>query len=169
MSNPSKPNSILALDPEHLRELDGVVLDADSYARHAPPRLAAPPAPAAFPAVPPAPAAQNAEAGPAGPGPVFAAEPQHVGWYQTNGQTAAYPVMAGAVPPGQTVVYGTGSGSYVSSYYTSFWTSYWTSYWFGSGSWVTEYFLRSFGGSFAGPGAGSAWGMALGGYGLELI
>ena len=33
---PTPPNNILKLDPEHLRELDGVVLDADSFSRHAP-------------------------------------------------------------------------------------------------------------------------------------
>lgn len=33
---PTPPNNILKLDPDHLRELDGVVLDADSFSRHAP-------------------------------------------------------------------------------------------------------------------------------------
>ena len=74
MSNQPVPNKILAMDPEHLREIDGVVLDLDSYARH----LEAPQAPeplsqeskASEPS-PPKPAVSESAA----PAPVFAAEP----------------------------------------------------------------------------------------------
>ena len=33
----SKPNGILAMNPEKYREIDGVVFDPDSYARHCKP------------------------------------------------------------------------------------------------------------------------------------
>ncbi len=33
----SKPNGILAMNPEKYREIDGVVFDLDSYARHCKP------------------------------------------------------------------------------------------------------------------------------------
>lgn len=160
MSKQPDSNKILAMDREHLREIDGVVLDLDSYARHTAPEQPAQP-PAASPA--PAPAAPA----PASPAPVFLVEPQHAGWYETK-EKIAYPIMVGAVPPGQDAaaqVTLTGSGSYVSSYLssfaTSFYTSWLTSYRYGSGSWLTSYFWGS------GSAATSAFG--VGGFGLELI
>ena len=41
----SKPNGILAMDPSNYREIDGVVFDLDSYAKHCAPAEQAPPAP----------------------------------------------------------------------------------------------------------------------------
>ena len=39
----SKPNGILAMNPERYREIDGVVFDLDSYARHCKPASEDPP------------------------------------------------------------------------------------------------------------------------------
>ena len=168
MSNQPVPNKILAMDPEHLREIDGVVLDLDSYARH----LEAPQAPeplsqeskASEPSPP-----KPAVSGSAAPAPVFAAEPQHVGWYEPAApEKIVYPIMAGAIPPQQgvqTLTAWTGSGSYLSSYLssfsTSFFTSFMTSYLQGSGSWVVSYWW--------GSGSATSSAFQAGGFGLELI
>lgn len=161
MSRQPNPNNILAMDPEHFREIDGVVFDLDSYARHCaqPPAPETPSAPPETPA-PPAPPAQQAQPAPpdtdaqpaaAAPAAVFAVDPQHVGWYEA-GETRriTYPIMAGAIEPGQTAgvcTIQTGSGSYVSSFFssyaTSFATSFVTSYLLGSGSWLSSYFFGS--------------------------
>ncbi len=154
----NQPNKILDLDREHLHEVDGVVLDQDCYERY----LAAQQSPLPEQAV--------AEPAPA-PAPVFAVEPQHVGWYQsTESEAIRYPMMAGAIAPGETVLQtpiyfgsGSGSGSYGSSYLasfsTSFLTSWITSYCFSSGSWVTSRF----------SGSNCTAAEFPGGFGLELI
>ena len=149
-----KKNRIVELDPEHLREVDGVVFDLDSFARHCAPHPGpASPAPQAAAPVPP----DDAGA----PAPVFLCDPVHIGWYPIQIEGPSYPIMAGAVQPGaaqQAVLWTTGgSGS------TSFLTSWRTSWYWGSGS----YWYRSSGmfGSFASSGSA----LLAGGYGLELI
>ena len=166
-----KPNKILELDQEHLREIDGVVLDEDSYARHAAPIETPPAVPAREASAPAAPQAEEAPS--AAPAPVFVVDPVHVGWYApATPEAVTYPIMAGAVIPPETamqmpVTYfsGSGSGSYFSSYLTSFSTSFlasWmTSYRYGSGSWITSWIYGS--GSMC-----SSAGLP-GGFGLELI
>lgn len=152
----SKPNGILAMNPERYREIDGVVFDLDSYARHCKPASEEPPS-------------QTDEAPSAAPAPVFAVDPYPDGWYPAEDGRPPVPVMGGALPPCesesdvireengvktvvQTVYYtpgsGSGSGSYTTSYTTSFRSS-------GSGS----------GGSYV---FGSCV-YTVGGYGLELI
>ena len=138
-------NGIVSMDPDNLREVDGVVFDLASYARHCEP--APEPAPESISAV---------------PSPVFLVDPVHLGWYAAVDGQDRVPIMGGCLPPNpeileqagqQTIVLrqilpmgsGSGSGSYLTSYRTS---------WFGSGS-----------GSFV---LGSAVFLA-GGYGLELI
>ena len=146
----SKPNGILAMNPEKYREIDGVVFDEASYARHCQPKTEAAPSPETAPE-----ASEPAQS--AAPAPVFAADDER----------PPVPIMGGAVPStadeetvvsasGETTVIqtvcvpcGSGSGSYVTSYTTSDRTSY-----SGSGS-----------GSFR-FGSGSC---PVGGYGLELI
>lgn len=140
----SRPSSgILALDPVHYREIDGVVFDLDSYERHRSPMDE--PAPAAAP-----------EHG------VFLADPQHDGWYSPTEDGSRYPVMGGPVTAPtadeplmcQSVVTCTiGSGSFTGSYLTSYLTSYQTSF---------------FGSSLLGSGSFCSSGFP-GGYGLELI
>ena len=143
----SKPNGILAMNPEKYREIDGVVFDEASYARHCQPKTEAAPSPETAP--------------------VFAVDPYPEGWYPADDERPPVPIMGGAVPStageetvvsasGETTVIqtvcvpcGSGSGSYVTSYTTSYRTSY-----SGSGS-----------GSFR-FGSGSC---PVGGYGLELI
>ena len=150
----SKPNGILAMNPERYREIDGVVFDLDSYARHCKPASEDPPS-------------QTDEAPSAAPAPGFAVDPYPDGWYPAEDGRPPVPVMGGALPPCesesdvireengvktvvQTVYYapGSGSGSYTTSYTTSFRSS-------GSGS----------GGSCV---FGSCV-YTVGGYGLELI
>ena len=58
----SKPNGILAMNPERYREIDGVVFDLDSYARHCKPASEERPS-------------QTDEAPSAAPAPVFAVDP----------------------------------------------------------------------------------------------
>lgn len=150
----AKKNGILALDPTHYREIDGVVFDLDSYARHCD---SAP--------VQDKPCVQAPS-----PAPVFPTDPIHVGWYESADNRPPVPMMGGCLPseavaqhPAEGVLtsdyfaenesvvtvtrtrlFGSaGSGSYLSSYTTSLHSS--GSYRFGSGS-------------------GS-----VGGYGLELI
>ena len=174
-----KKNRIVELDPEHLREVDGVVFDLDSFARHCAPHPApCPPAPAPTePAVAEsAPSEPIAESSP-GPAPVFLCDPVHIGWYPIRIEGPSYPVMAGAVQPGQQPLFQltqTGSGSFATSYLTSFLTSFttsWqTSWYFGSGSYwyrTSGSYLLSSGlfGSFSSAGTM----FAVGGYGLELI
>ena len=45
----SKPNGILAMNPEKYREIDGVVFDEASYARHCQPKTEEAPAPETAP------------------------------------------------------------------------------------------------------------------------
>lgn len=152
----SKPNGILAMNPERYREIDGVVFDLDSYARHCKPASEEPPS-------------QTDEAPSAAPAPVFAVDPYPDGWYPAEDGRPPVPVMGGALPPCesesdvireengvktvvQTVYYAPGSGSGSGSYTTSYTTSFRTS---GSGS----------GGSCV---FGSCV-YTVGGYGLELI
>ena len=152
----NQPNKILELDKEHLHEVDGVVLDQDCYERYLAAQHSSVPEQFAEPA--PTPAST----------PVFAAEPQHVGWYQpAESEESRYPIMAGAIMPGYAALHPSlcfsSSGSYVSSYLTSFSTSFpisWiTSYRFSSGSWGTSGFSGSNGTATESPG----------GFGLELI
>ena len=161
-----KKNRIVELDPEHLREVDGVVFDLDSFARHCAPHPG-PASPAQQTATPVPPDDTGA------PAPVFLCDPVHIGWYPIQIEGPSYPIMAGAVQPGaaqQAVLWttgGSGSSSYLSSFLTSFSTSFltsWrTSWYWGSGS----YWYRSSGmfGSFASSGSA----LLAGGYGLELI
>lgn len=149
------PNGILAMNPDKYREMDGVVFDLNSYARHCQP--SEPEVPADEPAVQAA----------AAPAPVFAVDPYHAGWYEAEEGQAPVPIMGGCLPPDETcavsegvvtvtrtVFTGPGSGSGSgSSYTTSYTTSYRVSY-LGSGS-----------GSYV---FGSCVYLA-GGYGLELI
>ena len=189
-------NKILEMDKEHLREIDGVVMDLDSYARHiavtppeTPPQTSIPqptaseqPRPPATQTVNPPPSApeNSTAASPPenhAPAPVFAMDPVHIGWYEpATPEKVSYPVMAGAIAPTepcqqQMVTYfsGSGSGSYLSSYTASFQTSFLT-------SWMTSYLLGSgswvtsflYGSGSAIYGFGSN-GILPGGFGLELI
>lgn len=152
----SKPNGILAMNPERYREIDGVVFDLDSYARHCKP-------------APEEGSSQTDEAPSVAPAPVFAVDPYPDGWYPAEDGRPPVPVMGGALPPCesendvireengvktvvQTVYYAPGSGSGSGSYTTSYTTSFRSS---GSGS----------GGSYV---FGSCV-YTVGGYGLELI
>lgn len=152
----SKPNGILAMNPERYREIDGVVFDLDSYARHCKPASEEPPS-------------QTDEAPSAAPAPVFAVDPYPDGWYPAEDGRPPVPVMGGALPPCesesdvireetgvktvvQTVYYAPGSGS-------------------GSGSYTTPY-TTSFRSSGSGSGGSCVFGSCVytvGGYGLELI
>ena len=152
----SKPNGILAMNPERYREIDGVVFDLDSYARHCKPASEEPPS-------------QTDEAPSAAPAPVFAVDPYPDGWYPAEDGRPPVPVMGGALPPCesesdvireencvktvvQTVYYAPGSGS-------------------GSGSYTTSY-TTSFRSSGSGSGGSCVFGSCVytvGGYGLELI
>ena len=156
----SKPNGILAMNPEKYREIDGVVFDLDSYARHCKP-------PEQEKKCEDTPKADEipAETPSAAPAPVFTVDPYPDGWYPAEDGRPPVPVMGGALPPResesdvireengvktvvQTVYYAPGSGSYTTSYTTNFRSS-------GSGS----------GGSCV---FGSCV-YTVGGYGLELI
>ena len=160
----SKPNGILAMNPEKYREIDGVVFDLDSYARHCKP-------PEQENKCEDTPKADEkpAETPSAAPAPVFAVDPYPDGWYPAEDGRPPVPVMGGALPPCesesdvireengvktvvQTVYYAPGSGSGSGSYTTSYTTSFRSS---GSGS----------GGSYV---FGSCV-YTVGGYGLELI
>ena len=160
----SKPNGILAMNPEKYREIDGVVFDLDSYARHC-----KPPEQEKKCEDTPKTDENPAEAPSAAPAPVFAVDPYPDGWYPAEDGRPPVPVMGGALPPCesesdvireengvktvvQTVYYAPGSGSGSGSYTTSYTTSFRSS---GSGS----------GGSYA---FGSCV-YSVGGYGLELI
>ncbi len=168
--------------PGELHEVDGVVFDADSYARYLQHygTAGSPPQEPPDDEIEGQAAAEEPETQPA-PAPTFYTDPQHIGWYPEGEGTPPVPIMAGAAPPcivheepapayfiapvrtvevirtpvGQTrtLVYGGGSGS--GSYVTSFTTSFLTSYRYGSGS-----------GSFFSSGSCI---FAVGGYGLELI
>ena len=160
----SKPNGILAMNPEKYREIDGVVFDLDSYARHCKP-------PEQEKKCEDTPKADEnpAEAPSAAPAPVFAVDPYPDGWYPAEDGRPPVPGMGGALPPCesesdvireengvktvvQTVYFAAGSGSGSGSYTTSYTTSFRSS---GSGS----------GGSYV---FGSCV-YTVGGYGLELI
>ena len=160
----SKPNGILAMNPEKYREIDGVVFDLDSYARHCKP-------PEQEKKCEDTPIADEnpAEAPSAAPAPVFAVDPYPDGWYPAEDGRPPVPVMGGALPPCesesdvireengvktvvQTVYYAPGSGS-------------------GSGSYTTSY-TASFRSSGSGSGGSYVFGSCVytvGGYGLELI
>lgn len=176
-------NRILEMSADELHEVDGVVFDADSYARYLQHCGEEKPRPLEEAACGAAEEPAEETASPQ-PSPTFYADPQHVGWYPAQADQPPVPIMAGAAAPavpevaepapryfiapvqtvevirtpvGQTqtrrLVYGGGSGS--GSYLTSFTTSFLTSYRFGSGS-----------GSFFSSGSCI---FAVGGYGLELI
>ena len=160
----SKPNGILAMNPEKYREIDGVVFDPDSYARHC-----KPPEQEKKCEDTPKTEENPAETPSAAPAPVFAVDPYPDGWYPAEDGRPPVPVMGGALPPCesesdvireengtrtviQTVYFAAGSGSGSGSYTTSYTTSFRSS---GSGS----------GGSYV---FGSCV-YTVGGYGLELI
>lgn len=147
MSN-TKKTRILQLDPAHFRELDGVVFDLESFARHcAPhPKKIAEPLPAPQAVSDPKPVSEPPKQQAA-----FAYEPVHVGWYPIEVKGTPYPIMANA-----NMIFGTSSGS--SSYLTSFLTSWQTI----SGSYLSS---GSFYSSYSSSGVLSC----AGGYGLELI
>ena len=114
-----KPRSILDLAPGKLREIDGVVLDLDSYAKHCP-----------APAEAPAPAAASSCADGGAPlACIQLSEPVHTGWYEAAEETVAYPIMERYAYAG-----GSGSGSYLTSFRTSYLRS--SSSWTSSGSGV---------------------------------
>lgn len=160
----SKPKGILAMNPEKYREIDGVVFDPDSYARHCKP-------PDQEKKCEDTPKADEnpAETPSVAPAPVFAVDPYPDGWYPAEDGRPPVPVMGGALPPReaeddvireengtrtviQTVYFAAGSGSSSGSYTTSYTTSFRSS---GSGS-----------------GGSSVFGSCVytvGGYGLELI
>jgi len=148
-------NGILAMNPEQYREIDGVVFDLNSYARHCKSEKTEEHAPE--------PQSDTA------PSPVFAVDPFLTGWYPAEEGCPPVPIMGGALPPGEWETYqmegntvlvmrtrwidtggsGSGSGSYVTSYITSYRTSYRSS---GSGSYLFGSCL-----------------FLVGGYGLELV
>lgn len=154
----AKSNGILSMDPEHCRELDGVVFDLDSFARHCQPAEEAPAEPE-----------QNAApVQDAAPAPVFAVDPRHDGWYPAEDGQPPVPIMAGALPPGESVEQIDEQGAVVVT--RTVWTGGGSGS--GSGSYTTSY-TTSFRISFFGSGAGSyCFGsgvFAVGGYGLELV
>ena len=87
----SKPNGILAMNPEKYREIDGVVFDEASYARHCQPKTEEAPAPETAPE-----ASEPAQS--AAPAPVFAVDPYPEGWYPADDERPPVPIMGGAVP-----------------------------------------------------------------------
>lgn len=188
-----RKNRIVEMDPAHLREIDGVVFDLDSFARHCAPHPTNRPAPAPIPepadapSVPPEPQIEAAcasvpdpaqetaptvpqEARQAAPAPVFQCDPVHVGWYEIRTELPAYPIMAGAVAPSG-VVTGVES-TFLSvpcgsgSYVSSYLSSYTVSF---TTSFATS-FLTSFTSSFLSswmtgsiPGSGLSSGAFLAG------
>lgn len=95
-----RPARIIDLDPT-LREIDGVVFDADSYEKHY---------------IPVSPLPQSAtdstdEKTPETAG-VFLCDPVHIGWHQNEDGTQ-YPIMGGMV------CLPCSSGSFLSSYLTT--------------------------------------------------
>ena len=160
----SKPNGILAMNPEKYREIDGVVFDLDSYARHCKPPEQEKKCEDTSKAD-----ENPAETPSAAPAPVFAVDPYPDGWYPAEDGRPPVPVMGGALSPCesesdvireengvktvvQTVYYAPGSGS-------------------GSGSYTTSY-TTSFRSSGSGSGGSCVFGSCVytvGGYGLELI
>ena len=155
----SKPNGILAMNPEKYREIDGVVFDPDSKPPEQEKKCEDTPKADENPAETPS----------AAPAPVFAVDPYPDDWYPAEDGRPPVPVMGGALPPReaeddvireengtrtviQTVYFAAGSGSGSGSYTTSYTTSFRSS---GSGS----------GGSYV---FGSCV-YTVGGYGLELI
>ena len=160
----SKPNGILAMNPEKYREIDGVVFDLDSYARHCKPPEQEKKCEDTSKAD-----ENPAETPSAAPAPVFAVDPYPDGWYPAEDGRPPVPVMGGALSPCesesdvireengvktvvQTVYYAPGSGS-------------------GSGSYTTSY-TTSFRSSGSGSGDSYVFGSCVytvGGYGLELI
>ncbi|MDY3618956.1 hypothetical protein [Agathobaculum sp.] len=142
-------NGIVSMDPDNLREVDGVVFDLTSYARHCEP-IHEP--------------VQALETASTAPTPIFPADPVHLGWYDAEEEKSRVPIMGGCLPPSHEILestaqesvvlrrfvpIGAGSGSYQTSYTTSHLTS-WSGSGYGSINWGSGVFL-------------------VGGYGLELI
>ena len=73
----SKPNGIVAMNPEKYREIDGVVFDEASYARHCQPKNEEAPSHETAPE-----ASEPAQS--AAPAPVFAVDPYPEGWYPAD-------------------------------------------------------------------------------------
>ena len=144
----SKPNGILAMNPEKYREIDGVVFDLDSYARHCKP-------PDQEKKCEDTPKADEnpAETPSVAPAPVFAVDPYPDGSLPPReAEDDVIREENGTRTVIQTVYFAAGSGSGSGSYTTSYTTSFRSS---GSGS----------GGSYV---FGSCV-YTVGGYGLELI
>lgn len=102
----TKRNRILELDPEHFRELDGVIFDEESFTRHC--------APHPMPQAEPTPEAISTPM----PQAVFDLSPVHVGWYPIEVKTPAYPIMA----KGELLL---GSSSYLCSFFSTSWQTSW--------------------------------------------
>ena len=81
----SKPNGILAMNPEKYREIDGVVFDEASYARHCQPKTEEAPSPETAPE-----ASEPAQS--AAPAPVFAVDPYPEGWYPADDERPPVPI-----------------------------------------------------------------------------
>ncbi len=161
----SKPYGILAMNPDKYREIDGVVFDLASYARHCQPLEEQ----QQLSQVEVQTTGDGTEPQNDAPTGVFAVEPFQEGWYPAEDGRPPVPIMGGALSPGDSLeeqqfngntitvtrtVFvpagsGSGSGSYMTSYITSYTTSYRSS---GSGSYVF--------------GSCTFW---VGGYGLELV
>jgi len=158
----SLPYGILAMNPDKFREMDGVVFDLASYARHCKP-LAADTDAKAEP--PNAEKDHNSPQNNTAPAPVFEVEPFHDGWYPAEDGRPPVPVMGGALPPDETLSEEKHCGNTVTVTRTVFVPAGSGS---GSGSFVTSYitsYLSSGSGSYR-FGSCSFW---VGGYGLELI
>ncbi len=158
----SKPYGILAMNPDKYREIDGVVFDLASYARHCQPPEEKQSTQTETQNTENINNTNNEQQNHA-PAAVFAVDPFPEGWYPEEENRPPVPIMGGAVPPvgtfeernvsGETVTVtrtvfvpagsGSGSGSYMTSYTTSYRSSGSGSYRFGSGTfWVGGYGLE---------------------------
>lgn len=188
----SKPTGILEMDPARYREIDGVVFDLDSFARHC--QTAEPPAPPAPAIAAPTgilamdpdnyraidgvamdaesyerhsrPSAADQPPAPADAPPmgVFPADPTHEGWYPATDGQPPVPVMGGALPPVEILADGTRVVTVVRTVGGRTGS--------GSGSYLTSY-ITSYRTSWRSSGSGSyVFGSCtffVGGYGLELV
>nr|WP_297173898.1 hypothetical protein [uncultured Agathobaculum sp.] len=190
----TKPTGILAMDPEHYREIDGVVFDLDSFAKHCQPAQTAPPSeqkrpvPESIKGVPPHRADNGDAAGqtssthPSQPAAetqpiptkaqppeivgVFPADPYPDGWYPAENDQPPVPIMGGALPPVGITEDGVHTVTAVRTVLLR------TGSGSGSGSYATSY-TTSYRMSYRTSGSGSyvfgSCTYAARGYGLELI
>lgn len=118
-------NRIRMLDPDNFYEQDGVVFDADSFARHC----------TSKPQFVTRDESQHSNGAPA---PVFVCPPVHIGWYPISIEQISYPIMAGANGTIDQMTSSSASSYLISSFTTSFLTSWYTSWgsflWWGSTS-----------------------------------